>query len=904
MPKSSAPKASKGKGKGKGGSAFLTAKSRVKGSTADFRKVKAKVGKRVAVANATDTSFRSKRVCLAHQSILSEASEGSGPQSSRGKATRDLLKLMHHPAAKVIREALVDLRDIAANHPEYAGRRLVDFLGSPMECLLSPETGTRRELLQLQEVVLSTATSTSVSPFAATLVAYASAAMNSLDRGVRGDGLAFVALLLRLFPSLMVARAGALLPSYPPLMEVQTGALNQRLRESAAGSLLTLLQAMEASKQPPATEANGPNIPPLVSPESKPLLAAGARHMIVMVPSAKDSLEGGWGERMSADAEHVLSTILSPLLQRLGETWMEITGVWGSGSEPGVDQQHQPVLVLQLIVQLLQRESDTVARWLLGFLQSALCQSSNSSAAEDNVPKPTSSFCFPCGVPKVDVLLCLVAARSPIPLPPSVSSPVIQFLEAVLSEPGPLPCPALVASTVRAAIVGTRALEGSGSLVPLLVKRMSQAVDEEALNPNMASLLCDLVHHQGALQSHELPISLSRLLPNWILATISQPLSALEKPALLALRILTETCQRRPAEEVARLNIGPLVEVLVAPSCLPKLSGELRIAILSLMGYMPSAELAPCLPALAAACSGKDEPRLSDWDRGLALEVLSYRSQKLSPAGYLGFLLSVALGGDLKGASSSSSKDIKKKGRGGTKVRLPASDSTALEPSVSSRDAIVEDVCWCLERMARRIQGIAPKEATGQPPPLLQSVLPTILSVLAYGSGDESSVSALRRLKVSARLLQCLCPRGHDMPASLKEAFISAVMSAMSDPIWGGQKPQVRRTCMSKPAMQFLLLHPNLFSSLLDALEAHLGGTEQPDWSLLPCLEDFLCDVPPEFQHECGYDRWCESLHSLRGTLQGMEAASMGSSAAQCRQRIIADVDITLSQGKCPNPTM
>ncbi len=53
---------------------------------------------------------------------------------------------------------------------------------SPLECLLSSDMTVRKELLQLEDVVLSCLSRGAVMPFAVNLCAYATAALSSLDK--------------------------------------------------------------------------------------------------------------------------------------------------------------------------------------------------------------------------------------------------------------------------------------------------------------------------------------------------------------------------------------------------------------------------------------------------------------------------------------------------------------------------------------------------------------------------------------------------------------------------------------------------------------------------------------------------------------------------------------------------
>ncbi len=81
-----------------------------KGTSADFKRKKSKVGKQnLRAKNATSVSFKSKRVQLTSQSILVER-DGATILSSKGKTLAELHRLLKHPTPKVVCEAVAEVR--------------------------------------------------------------------------------------------------------------------------------------------------------------------------------------------------------------------------------------------------------------------------------------------------------------------------------------------------------------------------------------------------------------------------------------------------------------------------------------------------------------------------------------------------------------------------------------------------------------------------------------------------------------------------------------------------------------------------------------------------------------------------------------------------------------------------
>ena len=209
----------------------------------DFAKrPRAKVGKRApAKVNATDTSFKTATVAVRSQgqsldkskqqqgkdATLSSAAKRMDLFSSRGNTLSTLqMSLRHHAAAvrasglKGIRDAVQSLSaldvDIGVAILE---ANLPSLLPHLCRCWLDDDDDVRSLALNLYGDILKCLSSSPESadlkclgPFVPFLCAYASSALNSLDRSIRIDGASIVAMLASAVQS----------PSFSQLMSTQS----------------------------------------------------------------------------------------------------------------------------------------------------------------------------------------------------------------------------------------------------------------------------------------------------------------------------------------------------------------------------------------------------------------------------------------------------------------------------------------------------------------------------------------------------------------------------------------------------------------------------------------------------------------------------------------------------------
>ena len=206
-------------------------------TTSDFKKrPKAKVGKRApAKVNATDTSFKTSSVAVRSQDqslqkgkyITKQQSQDASAStsavavsfelaSSRGNTLSTLqISLRHHAPAvrasglKGIRDAVQSLSLLEATlGTTILEANLPSLLPNMCRCWLDEDDDVRSLAIKLFGDIISTLSTSSeqsdlkcLAPFVPILGAYASSALNSLDRSIRKDGALIVGILASSDPS-------------------------------------------------------------------------------------------------------------------------------------------------------------------------------------------------------------------------------------------------------------------------------------------------------------------------------------------------------------------------------------------------------------------------------------------------------------------------------------------------------------------------------------------------------------------------------------------------------------------------------------------------------------------------------------------------------------------------------
>ena len=189
-------------------------------ASSDFKRVKAKVGKRAPKpANVTDTSFRSASLSVRSQAVDLSSGDGKLLVSARGRSVHELAAQLHHPAAAVRTSAIRGLGSVVDSHSEFLKSHLSVLLPAIAKCCVDEEDGVRQlGLSVLRDILARTCETNVMRPFFALLTAYVTSALNSLDRSTRFDGGRAVEILSRALPSLMAGVVETMLPAFVGLL--------------------------------------------------------------------------------------------------------------------------------------------------------------------------------------------------------------------------------------------------------------------------------------------------------------------------------------------------------------------------------------------------------------------------------------------------------------------------------------------------------------------------------------------------------------------------------------------------------------------------------------------------------------------------------------------------------------
>ena len=210
-----------------------------KSNQSDFKRLKAKVGKRAPKAlNATDTSFRTSSLHIGKQKIddnnRSNIDQKSNHDltliSSRGKTLAQLLSTIDHHSSPSIRTASIHgIQDAIQNSNTSAVQAHLTFLIPALSKAIIDEDPAVRSLaitVLLQVFQMTTLNSTRddidshaiIRPFLPLHSAYLSSALNSLDPAVRMDGVKMAETTFSYFPSIMKGKVSTILPAYARLL--------------------------------------------------------------------------------------------------------------------------------------------------------------------------------------------------------------------------------------------------------------------------------------------------------------------------------------------------------------------------------------------------------------------------------------------------------------------------------------------------------------------------------------------------------------------------------------------------------------------------------------------------------------------------------------------------------------
>lgn len=220
-------------------------------SSTDFKRLKAKVGKKVAKApNDTDTTFRKASLFIADQSIKTNSTETV--LSQKGKSMPDLLLQFGHHAGTARNSALKGLISIMKENETMAIQSLLHGLVQvASKAMVDDEPTVRKTAFLLLNELTTRFEKFTLVPFMPLMIAYTSSAMHSLDRDMRFDGANAVGVVASFFGPTMREYVVSLLPPFVNLLSDR-----EKLKDIGRllDALVSLLSTLDLGKDGPSSE--------------------------------------------------------------------------------------------------------------------------------------------------------------------------------------------------------------------------------------------------------------------------------------------------------------------------------------------------------------------------------------------------------------------------------------------------------------------------------------------------------------------------------------------------------------------------------------------------------------------------------------------------------------------------
>lgn len=202
-----------------------------KNANPDFKRIKAKVGKRAPKAvNETDTTFRSASINVKKQAVATAQAihDNKTLITARGRSIQELTLQLQHPSSVARLSAAKGLKDLVAGKqtsPEVVQANLSVLIPTISKCCVDEDGDVRdlglavlREMIRMLNLVAKSDASVSLRPFLPLLIAFVSSALNSLDRRTRIDGAAALQILSNAVPYLVTPYVTVLLPAFVRLL--------------------------------------------------------------------------------------------------------------------------------------------------------------------------------------------------------------------------------------------------------------------------------------------------------------------------------------------------------------------------------------------------------------------------------------------------------------------------------------------------------------------------------------------------------------------------------------------------------------------------------------------------------------------------------------------------------------
>ena len=203
---------------------FMSGTKRTNSSSSDFKRIKAKVGKKAKRQHDTDVSFRSASLHIGQSVEENDESDKKDNLqlllSSRGKSLHHLLSTASkHPASSARVSSLKGVLDIVKRHPtESLSPNLSALIPVCIHSCVDEDKDVRSVGIEALSALLHQLPEQRIQPFGALLVARVSSALHSLDASTRVHGVKMVNLLCMTCSSLATMFVVKLLTPFSDLL--------------------------------------------------------------------------------------------------------------------------------------------------------------------------------------------------------------------------------------------------------------------------------------------------------------------------------------------------------------------------------------------------------------------------------------------------------------------------------------------------------------------------------------------------------------------------------------------------------------------------------------------------------------------------------------------------------------
>ncbi|XP_058107248.1 uncharacterized protein LOC131250885 isoform X2 [Magnolia sinica] len=184
----------------------------------DFKKIKRKIGRKLPPPkNATNTQVKSKAIVLPEQSV---ASERVGLAVSRkGLTLKELLQQTSHHNARVRKDALIGVRDLALKYPAELRLHKLAIIEKLRERISDDDKVVRETLYQLLKSVIFPCSKEDIpGPIISLMMAYVFNAMTHIAIDIRLMAFKFFDLIILHYPYSFFLYSGKVLQNYGDIL--------------------------------------------------------------------------------------------------------------------------------------------------------------------------------------------------------------------------------------------------------------------------------------------------------------------------------------------------------------------------------------------------------------------------------------------------------------------------------------------------------------------------------------------------------------------------------------------------------------------------------------------------------------------------------------------------------------